>query len=230
VLITPLGDRAVLIRVGDRIDERTHRLVRAACARLDRSPPPGFLEYVPGYTSVAVHYDPTGTTGPPIPFQSMAGALRVLLEGVGESPLPAARLVEVPVCYGGNLGPDLEEVAARVGMPTEEVVAVHTSGEYLVHMLGFVPGFAYLGGLDERLAVPRRSTPRPVVPASSVGIGGRQTGIYPIACPGGWHLIGRTPLELFRPEESVPVLLRMGDRVRFLEITRAEYDARVGAA
>jgi inhibitor of KinA len=225
VLITPLGDRAVLIRLGDRIDLATHRLVRAVCARLDEKAPRGFTEYVPGYASVAVHYLPTDGGPQAITFDIFVAALRSLLEEMSEVALPPAREIEIPVCYGGRLGPDLEEVAARAAMTPDEVIALHTSGEYLVHMLGFLPGFAYLGGLDQRLALPRRSSPRPEVPASSVAIGGQQTGIYPIACPGGWHLIGRTPLKLFRPAEPVPVLLRMGDRVRFREITLAEYEA-----
>jgi inhibitor of KinA len=132
--------------------------------------------------------------------------------------LPAPRTMEIPVRYGGADGPDLEEVAALNHLSAEEVIAIHSGAEYLVHFLGFSPGFPYLGGMPESIAAPRLETPRRSVPAGSVAIGGRQTGIYPTASPGGWRIIGRTPLRLFQPEADPPVLLQMGDHVRFVPV------------
>jgi inhibitor of KinA len=143
--------------------------------------------------------------------------------------LPPGRLVEIPVCYGGELGEDLEEVARRHGLTPEEFATIHASTDYRVYLLGFVPGFAYLGNLDSRIATPRRDTPRPHVPAGSVAIGGDQTGVYPLETPGGWHLVGRTPVRMFTPETEPPCLLGAGDSVRFVPISRAEFDALSGS-
>lgn len=216
----PLGDCAVLIRLGDEISEATHRRVRAVCQRLDEREILGMTEYVPGYASVAVHYDPARLGRQS--YARIAAALEVALANLTDAALPPARVVEVPVCYGGEAGPDLAEVARLHGLAPAEVVRLHTSAEYLVHLLGFAPGFPYLGGLPPQLTTPRRATPRPRVPAGSVGIGGAQTGIYPIDSPGGWHLIGRTPLRLFTPTAPEPTLLRIGDRVRFRSIEAHE--------
>lgn len=227
----PLGDRAVLIHLGDQIDEATHRRVRAVCARLERSSVPGMVEIVPAFASVAVHFDPAAASaGGTDPFKRVEAALRRALEDMEEAELPAARTVEIPVCYGGELGPDLEAVARRHGLAPEEVARIHAAGDYRVFMIGFAPGFAYLGGLDPRIATPRRATPRTRVPASSVGIGGAQTGVYPIDSPGGWQLIGRTPLRLFTPEAEAPTLLRAGDRVRFRAISAEEFRDREARA
>lgn len=227
----PLGDRAVLIHLGDRIDEATHRRVRAVCSRLERSPVPGMLEIVPAFASVAVHFDPVAASGGGADaYGRVEAALLRELEDLEEIEIPAARLVEIPVCYGGELGPDLEAVARRHGLRPEEVARIHAAGDYRVFMIGFAPGFAYLGGLAPRIATPRRATPRTRVPASSVGIGGAQTGIYPIDSPGGWQLIGRTPLRLFTPEAEAPTLLRAGDRVRFRAISAEEFREREGRA
>jgi inhibitor of KinA len=226
--LSPLGDRAIHIQLGSSIDEATHRLVRAVCARLDERRPAGFVEYVPAFTSVVVHYDLTRVAGRAAgesPYERMAAALREALADLRDEALPPARVVEIPVCYGGELGPDLEELARTHALTPDDVVRLHTAGDYLVYMLGFMPGFAYLGGLAPELATPRRSTPRTNVPAGSVGIGGSQTGVYPLESPGGWHLLGRTPRPMFLPAEDPPTLLRMGDRVRFIAISEAEYRA-----
>jgi inhibitor of KinA len=225
--LSPLGDRAIVVQLGETIDEATHRLVRALCARLEESPVGGMMDYVPAYASVTVHYDPAHSAGeraggPGGPYDRVAAELTALLATPGMAAPPTPRLVEIPVRYGGDAGPDLEAVARSHGLTPEEVVRIHAGGEYLVYMIGFAPGFPYLGGLDERLATPRRATPRLLVPASSVGIAERQTGIYPIASPGGWQLIGRTPLRLFDPAAEFPTLLRMGDRIRFRAISDHE--------
>ncbi|HEX9108614.1 MAG TPA: 5-oxoprolinase subunit PxpB [Longimicrobiales bacterium] len=218
--IEPLGDGGALVRFGDRIDEAAERLVRAACAVLDADPVPGSIELVPAFTSVAVFYDPA-RVGTATPYARVAAALEQRLAGLGVTDAPPGRMLEIPVRYGGEAGPDLEAVAQHAGLDAQEVVRLHSAGDYLVHMVGFAPGFPYLGGLDERLHCPRRAVPRTLVPAGSVGIGGSQTGVYPLESPGGWQIIGRTPLALFDPAREPAALLRPGDRVRFLPLEDA---------
>jgi inhibitor of KinA len=232
---SPLGDRALLIQLGTSIDEATHRRVRAVCARLTDAAVPGVVELVPAFTSVAVHYDPARVAGSPTdptagPHVRLESALRGALVDLRDETLPPAPVVEIPVCYGGELGPDLDDVARIHEITSDEVVRVHVAGDYLVYMIGFMAGFAYLGGLSERIATPRRPVPRTRVPAGMVGIGGSQTGVYPLDSPGGWNLIGKTPRRMFLPEKEPPTLLAMGDRVRFHAITRAEFDAMDGRA
>ena len=159
--------------------------------------------------------------------QSFAGAkveLQTTLLNLRDESLKDQRTVEIPVCYGGDYGPDLEFVAQHNSLTEEKVVAIHSAADYLVYMIGFAPGFPYLGGMSEQIAAPRRESPRLQIPAGSVGIAGAQTGVYPIETPGGWQLIGRTPLELFRPTEDPPTRLRAGDIVRFRPITSEEFD------
>jgi inhibitor of KinA len=153
----------------------------------------------------------------------MEEKLREYLEQLHEVRLPEPRLLEIPVCYGEELGPDLQNVAAMHGITSEQVIQLHTSTTYLVYFLGFVPGFAYLGELPEALVTPRHATPRRKVPAGSVGIAGNQTGVYPCETPGGWRLLGRTPLAMFRPEQDGLSLLSIGDRVRFKAISREKF-------
>lgn len=227
--IRPLGDRAIVIRLGDAISEAMHQRVRAVCERLDRRRVPGMVEYVPAYASVTVHYDPLEVGGArDRTFHRFAEAVRSAVSELDLAEPPPARTVEIPVRYGGEPGPDLPELARHHGLSEDEVVRIHSGVEYLVHMIGFAPGFPYLGGLPDRIATPRRATPRTRVPAGSVGIGGSQTGVYPIESPGGWHLIGRTPLALFTPEADPPTLLRAGDRVRFRPVSGQEYRALGG--
>jgi inhibitor of KinA len=221
---SPLGDQALTITLGNSIDEATHRRVRAVVARLDRERPAGLIDLVPAFASIAVHYDPAKVGGNS-PHEAMVATLSALLRDVGDEALPPARVVEIPVCYGGDLGPDLGDVAARHDISEDDVVQIHSDGEYLVYMVGFMPGFAYLGGLPERIVTPRRSTPRKAVPAGTVGIGGQQTGVYPMVSPGGWNLIGRTPRAIFDIRRPEPSLLATGDRVRFRPITRDEFNA-----
>lgn len=220
---SPLGDHAITITLGDSIDEATHRLVRAVVARLDGAPPRGLIDVVPAFASVAVHYEPTLIDGD-LPYDDFCGTLEDLLDGIVEGEAPPARVVEIPVLYGGDFGPDLGDVAARHGLSEAEVIRIHSTGDYLVYMVGFMPGFAYLGGLDERIATPRRNAPRKAVPAGAVGIGGQQTGVYPNTSPGGWNLIGRTPRVIFDSRREEPSLLSAGDRVRFRPVSRDEFD------
>jgi len=222
----PLGDSAVMITLGDTIDERTHRLVRAASTRIRGDPPPGFVDLVPAFVSIVVHYDPSAAArrGDATPHECVVSFLRERLASLDVEELGAPRVVEIPVCYGGDLGPDLDDVARAHGLTADEVIELHSGAEYLVYMVGFMPGFAYLGGLPERIATPRRKTPRTAVPAGTVGIGGRQTGVYPLVSPGGWNLIGKTPVKIFDIAREEPTLLVTGDRVRFRPISRAQFD------
>jgi KipI family sensor histidine kinase inhibitor len=212
-----LGDRALLVQFGDRIDARLNQEVHALAARIRGAALPGLVDLVPAYASLALHYEPAAwALDEGSAFDALCAALEPLLAG-GVSLAPvASRRVEIPVRYGGECGEDLAEVAALTGLDPREVVARHAGGTYRVFMLGFTPGFAYLGGMDPVLAVPRRASPRVRVPAGSVGIAGIQTGIYPCDSPGGWRLIGRTALTLFNPEALEPCLLQPGDEVRFV--------------
>lgn len=221
---SPLGDQALLITLGNSIDKATHQLVRAAVARIDAAHIDGIVDLVPAFASVAVHYRPDQFDADTPPYDQVAAALREVLSDITHAALPPARLVDIPVCYGGDLGPDLRDVAAKHEMTSDHVVKLHAGAEYLVYMVGFMPGFAYLGGLPEQIATPRRSSPRAAVPAGTVGIGGSQTGAYPLVSPGGWNLIGRTPCRIFDIARDEPTLLATGDRVRFRPITRAEFD------
>ncbi|ETT42345.1 kinase inhibitor [Paenibacillus amylolyticus] len=217
-ILSPLGETAVIIQCGDQLSDAAQRRVMSVCALLEKSTLPAMIEWVPTYTSVTVFYNPFISSYPEL-CRILLQQLNQMKESVQYKP----RTVTIPVCYGGEWGPDLDYVASENGLTAEDVIAIHTSGEYLVHMIGFAPGFPYLGGLSEQIATPRRATPRLRVEAGTVGIGGKQTGIYPVDTPGGWQCIGQTPLRLFRPEENVPSLLVAGDRVRFKQITMQDY-------
>ena len=214
----PLGDQALLVILGDRIDPGVNDQVHQLAALVGAGGLPGVTDLVPAYATLAVHYDPAAWN---------AAALRAELDRIwadaAAAAPPAPRLVEIPVCYGLGFGPDLAEVAAHCGLAEAEIIARHSAAEYRVYMLGFAPGFAYLGGLDPAIAAPRRQTPRLKVPAGSVGIAGMQTGIYPLETPGGWQIIGRSPQRLFRPGQADPCLLRPGDRLRFVPIDLDAY-------
>ncbi len=226
--ITPLGDSALIVELGDAINEATHLRVQAARRALVAEPLPGVSEVVPAYTTVTLFYDPCAVVQAGAPVAEIAewlGAqVRERLKNPPKTAKSKPRMVEVPVCYGGEHGPDLNRVAAQARLAPEEVVRRHAKAEYRVHLIGFAPGFPYLGGLPKELVTPRHAKPRMTVPAGSVGIGGEQTGIYPQSTPGGWNLIGRTPLRLFRPEEDPPVLLQAGDIVKFHAITPEEFE------
>jgi len=228
--ITPLGDSAVLIRVAENFDDTpTGALnkVLAAKRALEAAQIPGVIEFAPAYTTVALFCDPVRAIDAGAPIEDVFGWLeqriRKALSEIQANRIEGS-LVEVPVCYEQEFALDLEHVAQHAGVHWKEVVDLHCGADYRVHCVGFTPGFPFLGGLPRRLATPRRDVPRKEIPAGSVGIGGRQTGIYPIKSPGGWNVIGRTPLQLFDPQKDPPVLLRAGDRVRFRSITREEFE------
>lgn len=226
-----LGDTAVVVALGAGVDESALPRVRALTALLGQARLAAVVDVVPAYATVTVFYDPAQLPpGAGRPYDQICRLItdraRHLESEAKKKPASAARLVEIPVSYGGELGPDLQEVAQHCGLPTGEVPALHAKADYLVHAIGFAPGFPYLGGLPEKLHTPRRATPRASVPAGSVGIGGAQTGVYPLTTPGGWQIIGRTPLSLFRATaDDEPALLRVGDRVKFRAITPEEFAA-----
>lgn len=227
----PLGDRALLIEVGSEVSEASADLVRRIDERLSGAKLPGLIECVPAFCSLAVHYDPARVAGDDaalrarLPYDVLSEAIASLLEGLDAEAAAPGRVVEIPVCYGGDHGEDLAALALGRGMSAEQFIALHAAPTYFVGMLGFLPGFPYLGGMDERLVSARRATPRPEVPAGSVAIGGTHTGIYTFPSPGGWHLIGRTPLRLFDLARRPPSLLMVGDRVRFVPIPPQAFDA-----
>jgi inhibitor of KinA len=218
-MMFPLSEYAVTIRFSTKVDEAVNDYVHRVAVFLEQQKKDGIFDIVPTFSSVTVYYDPLIVGN----YEEMCEWLRTELELVEQVEAPPSRTVVIPVCYGGEFGPDLEEVARFHGMTEEEVIAIHAQGRYRVYMIGFSPGFAYLGGLSPKIATPRRATPRTRVPAGSVGIAGSQTGVYPLATPGGWQIIGRTPLALFRPEHDEPSLLRAGDVVQFRPITEDEY-------
>jgi len=226
--IEPVGDRCLIVEFGQRVDEEINRTARSVADHLMAHPIEGVIDVVPAFTSVAVHYRPEALADSPAgdsPHRRLRARIEaVLAQGVAR-PSESPRLVEVPVCYDDAFGPDLAEVAAACGLSREQVIELHGASPHIVYMLGFAPGFPYLGGLDSRLAMPRRATPRTRIPAGTVAIAREQTAIYSLETPGGWNLIGRTPLKLFTPQASPPCLLQLGDRVRFVPISLERYAA-----
>ena len=212
-LFLTAGDRALVVEFGNSISPEINARVHNLTVAIERSEADGVVEIVPTYRSLMVHYDPARVTA-----SGLEDHIRELGESLDEQVAGAARVVRIPTLYGGEHGPDLEFVAQNAGMAVDEAVAAHSGTDYLVYMIGFSPGFPYLGGLSDRLVTPRLGTPRPVIPAGSVGIAESQTGVYPVASPGGWRLIGRTPLKMFDATREPPALLSAGDFVRFAPI------------
>jgi inhibitor of KinA len=221
--VTPLGEQAVIVRFPAEISEGTFAAVAGALAALDAWRPPAVVDIVPAFASILVLFDPLAADP-----DALRDEVAACVRAAAPRPPGAGRLVRVPVLYDATdaqIAPDLAPLAAERGLTVDEVVALHTGARYRCHMLGFRPGFPFLGGLPPALHAPRLATPRPRVPAGAVGIGGGQTGIYPAAGPGGWRLIGRTPLRLFDPDRPAPFLIEAGDRVEFQPIDRARFDA-----
>jgi len=215
----PMGDRSLLIEFDELISPEIHRQVRALSQAIEEAEIPGAREVIPAYRSMAVHYDPQETS-----IEDLCLRIRELESRPDAHDVSGSRRVRVPVCYGGDLGPDLPYVAQHNGLTEDDVVAIHSGATYLVYMIGFLPGFPYLGGMSGKIATPRLPEPRTRTPAGSVGVAGTQTGVYPIESPGGWRIIGRTPIELFVAHEVPPARLWMGDSVEFVPISRAEFD------
>ena len=213
----PMGDRSLLVELGEKISPDVNRRVQELMLQLQQARLPGVREFAPGYRSLLVVFDPL-TLSP----SELKARITEVAARPGSVGLPRAKLLTVPVFYGGEYGPDLEWVAGHLDISTDEVIRLHTETMYRVYMIGFTPGYPYMGELPAALAVPRRSTPRTRVPKGSVGIAQRQTGIYSVESPGGWQIIGWTPIELFDPTRQLPSLLEMGDRVKFEAVRQVE--------
>jgi KipI family sensor histidine kinase inhibitor len=212
------GDCGLLVEYGDTIDLAVHQKIRSMVHILKMTPLPGVREVIPAYRSILVRYDPLR-----IKPSELETHLIMLGDKIEFTCFPRPRTIDIPVCYGGEFGPDLADVAEHNALSVEDVIQIHTEAVYLIYMVGFSPGFPFLGGLSERLHTPRLETPRTSVPAGSVGIANNQTGIYPLNSPGGWRLIGRTPLRLFAPEKKDPFLYQPGDHLKFRSISAQEY-------
>jgi len=220
IRIFPLGDSGLTVEFGQEISIALNDQAVALAKYLDNNAFQGYVESVPAYASVAVYYDPLQARASyPKQSSAFASVQELVLSAIAQmkvAPSAAENVVEIPVIFGGETGPDLDVVAEHSKLDPAEVLSIFTGTTYKVFMLGFLPGFAYLGELDNRIASPRRDTPRTLVPAGSVGIAGKQTGIYALDSPGGWQIIGRTNIEMFTPEAETPCRLSPGDHVRFI--------------
>jgi inhibitor of KinA len=231
--LVPLGDSALLLRLQNDFENAPQKALESildARQRLEAAQIPGVSELVPAYTTITLFFDPVRVVDAGAPIDDIVGWLIPKIQDAlrgsrkRKRTKASASLVEIPVCYDKEFGFDLDEVARHNKISPDEVSQLHTGANYRVHCLGFTPGFAFLSGLDPKLATPRRDTPRTEVPAGAVAIGGMQTGVYPVRSPGGWNIIGRTPWRMFDVKRDPPALLQAGDRVRFRAITREEFD------
>ena len=223
----PAGDLAVSVELGEEISVEINTRVRALEFLIDQKGVPGVVETVPTYRALLVYYDPSI-----VGYEALCAQLSTLAEQATTTVMPPAREVELPCCYEGELGPDLDAAARRLELSVDELVRLHAGAEYLVYFIGFTPGLPYMTGAPERLTIPRLDTPRVKVPAGSVAIGGIQCCVYSVESPGGFWLLGRTPVRLYDPDAAEPILLKPGDRVRFRRVERREFDdvaARVAA-
>lgn len=218
IRLLPSGDTALSVEFGNAIDPKINQRIRAFTLALLSQERKGIVELVPSYRSVMIHYRPEALL-----YSQLTEAVQAAAQLADRMELPPARVVEIPVLYNSQTGPDLAYVAEHSGKSTEEVIKLHTSPEYLIYMLGFTPGFPYLGGMYKEIATPRLTNPRIKIPGGSVGIAGEQTGIYPIDSPGGWQLIGHTPVKLYDPQQQSPILLQAGQYIRFVAVDEQEY-------
>jgi len=217
--IVPVGDCALRVVFDNKIDPSINQLVNSLDQKLTELSIPGVTETIPAFRVLTVLYDPEITD-----LNTLSKTIRQLLSDQNELKSREKRVVHIPVCYDKSFGPDLEELSRHSGLSIEEIIAVHSGRDYLIYMMGFLPGFAYLGGLDPSLHMPRLDTPRTSIEAGAVGIAGSQTGMYPMASPGGWRLIGSTPVTLFDPKRHDPFLYEAGDYIRFEPVSREDYD------
>ncbi|ORU00626.1 Allophanate hydrolase 2 subunit 1 [Anaerovibrio sp. JC8] len=220
VRILTVGDCAVSVEFGQEISLEINHKVMALKMVLEREPVAGIVEMVPTYCSLLIQYDPME-----LRYGQLKDKLNALVGQLDKVEMPPKQVVEIPVAYGGEYGPDLGEVAAAHNMSEEEVISLHSEPEYPIYMLGFVAGFPYLGGMNKAIATPRKKSPRLKIEAGSVGIAGEQTGIYSVESPGGWQIIGRTPLKLYDVNRQEPVLLKAGQYIKFKPITQEEFRA-----
>lgn len=215
----PSGDSAFLVKFGNEISTEINQEIRSFVLSLSNLKIHGIIELIPSYTDVLVQYDPIQ-----ISFSDLLKQLKKIVEQLDAIELPEARTLRIPVLYGPRFGENLDAVKKHTGLSEKEIIKLHTKTKYLVYMLGFTPGFCYLGGMDERLTTPRKEVPSQKIKAGSVGIAAGQTGIYPIESPGGWQIIGRTPLKLFDPNRQPEFLVQAGDYIEFYAISDEEYD------
>ena len=220
VKILPSGDSALLVRFGEEISESMHQQVQSLYDNITESDIHGVSEMIPAYADLMILFDPLETS-----FKKLYRTVEHLLQEPIRKINSAGRLIEIPVCYHPTLGPDQETVSRMAQLTTDAMIQIHSQSIYTVYMLGFTPGFVYLGGLDKRIACSRKNNPEESVPAGAVGIAGFQTGIYPIASPGGWQIIGQTPVKLFDPLREEVFLCKAGDRVQFVPISLNEFEA-----
>ena len=217
--ILTAGDSSVLIQFGNTIDPEINYRISATVQMMREQHIVGVTDIIPAFCSLLINYDPRVITFAEIK-ERMEGILKMEIKAGAKR----KKVYEIPVCYGGEYGPDIQNIADHAGLSVEEVIDIHTSRDYLIYMLGFLPGFTYLGGLDERIHTPRLANPRIKIAAGSVGIGGSQTGIYPMDSPGGWQLMGLTPVKTYDPEREIPILVEAGDYIRFVRIDEDEFN------
>lgn len=220
--ISQISETSVMVEFGKEINKEINKKVRTLCAYLKQQPFKGMIEYVPAFSSVSVIYNPLDMNSES-PYEVVKTILEDIISKLDFSSMDKENIVEIPVCYGGEFGQDIEYVAKINNIAVDEVIKIHSEGKYLVYMIGFAPGFPYLGGMSEKIYAPRRQAPRTAIPVGSVGIAGMQTGVYPIETPGGWQLIGRTPLKIFDINRNPKSLLKAGDIAKFYPISHEEY-------
>ena len=218
VKIVPHGDASMLVEWAAVIDPKINQKITGLVSLFKDQKIEGVIDFIPAFSSLLINYDPRI-----IAFRRLKKITEDLLTIEISNNQLKKRIFEIPVCYGGEYGPDIEYIAKNAQLTKEELIQIHSGTDYLIYMLGFLPGFSYLGGLDERIHTPRLNNPRKAIPAGSVGIGGSQTGIYPLESPGGWQLLGRTPIKTYDPEREEPILFEAGDYIRFVPVDQATY-------
>ena len=219
IKIIPTGDSSILLEFNQIISPEINKNITTLVYLVKEQQIEGVMDMIPAFCSLLINYDPRVIT-----YDQLIKRLKPLMKLNINSVSKIKKVFEIPVCYGEIYGPDIEFIVKNSGLSEEEVINIHSSKDYLIYMLGFLPGFSYLGGLDERIHTPRLKNPRLKIPAGSVGIGGGQTGIYPLESPGGWQLLGKTPIKTYDPNRKDPILFESGDYIRFIPISKEEYE------
>ena len=218
IKILTAGDASLLVEFGKEINPEINRKIAATVQLMREQHIEGVVDVIPSFCALLINYDPRV-----IGYEEIKSRIKDLLRIEIKAGAERKKIFEIPVCYGGEFGPDIATIAEHAGLTEQEVIDIHSSRDYLIYMLGFLPGFCYLGGLDERIFTPRLASPRIKIDAGSVGIGGSQTGIYPLDSPGGWQLMGKTPVKTYDPDREVPILVEAGDYIRFVPIDEEEF-------